>query len=385
MGDWWFYLPTVLWALWVLLLGLMVGSFLNVLVARLPYEKSVIWPGSRCFSCYRPIRLLDNVPILGYLRLRGRCRHCGAAFSARYLWVEVGTGLAFVGLFVFDVLWNPWGLPGVRYPLVGGGGFPPGPGLALFAWHAVLVSCLIAAAVIDAGHRIIPPVIPYIGAVAGLIGAALMPWPWPHDPAAANELVARAAAVNMPWALPDPGAIPVGAQPWPSVGPPPGFAPPGSWQLGLLNAVVGALAGSFVVRWVRWMFGMGLGREALGMGDADLLMMAGAFLGWQIAVCSLFAGAIAALVVFKLPGLVLDLVRRKTVERELSFGPGLAVGVVATWLAWPWFGPLVRPLFFDLTLVGVTVVLMSMLMLAAGLLLRRRVAEPAASAGSDRG
>ena len=49
----------------------MVGSFLNVLIARLPYEKSIVWPGSRCFSCYRPIRLTDNLPIVGYLRLRG--------------------------------------------------------------------------------------------------------------------------------------------------------------------------------------------------------------------------------------------------------------------------------------------------------------------------
>src|SRR5206468_11669594 len=140
---------------------------------------------SRCFSCYKPIRWLDNLPIIGYLRLRGRCRHCGAAFSARYLWVEVGTGLAFVGLFVFDVLWNPWNLPGVQYPLLGGTGMPPGPGMALFAYHAVLVACLIAAAVIDAGHRIIPPQIPYFGALVGVVGAAIMPWPWPHDPAVA--------------------------------------------------------------------------------------------------------------------------------------------------------------------------------------------------------
>src|SRR5690349_12397555 len=97
--PWFAYVPYLFLVGCAFVFGLMVGSFLNVLIARLPYEKSVIWPSSRCFVCYRPIRMLDNVPILGYLRLRGRCRACGAGFSAGYLWVEVGTGLAFATLF----------------------------------------------------------------------------------------------------------------------------------------------------------------------------------------------------------------------------------------------------------------------------------------------
>src|SRR4029078_13062561 len=97
--QWMDYMPVALWCVTVFILGLMVGSFLNVLIARLPYEKSIIWPSSRCFVCYRQIRLLDNLPIFGYLRLRGRCRHCGAMFSSRYLWVELGTGLAFLALY----------------------------------------------------------------------------------------------------------------------------------------------------------------------------------------------------------------------------------------------------------------------------------------------
>src|SRR5881398_3325308 len=103
MGDWWFYAPLAALSLWVFALGLMVGSFLNVLIARLPYEMSIVWPGSRCFSCYKPIRLRDNIPILSYLLLRGRCRMCGAQFSARYLWVELFTGLAFLALFILEV------------------------------------------------------------------------------------------------------------------------------------------------------------------------------------------------------------------------------------------------------------------------------------------
>jgi leader peptidase (prepilin peptidase)/N-methyltransferase len=365
--EWWYYLPTVLWGAFAFVLGLMVGSFLNVLIARLPYEKSIIWPGSRCFSCYRPIRALDNLPIIGYLRLRGRCRYCQSPFSSRYLWVEVGTGLAFLGLFLFEIVLNLHGLPRVKFELVGGPGAPPPEAIAVFVYHACLISLLIAAAVVDAEHRIIPPLIPYTGLVIGLIGGALMPWPWPH-PAS----VVEAFPPGFPWMHPDyMGKIAIGVQPWPFWGPPPDWAPAGSWKLGLLNSAIGALAGSFVVRWIKWLFETGFGREALGLGDADLLMMAGAFLGWQPVVMSLFVGAFAALLVFKLPSLVIGLVRGREMEHELPFGPGLAVGVVATWLSWPWLGPKLQQIFFDLPTLIVVVVLLSVGMLAAGLLLRR--------------
>lgn len=346
----------------------MVGSFLNVLIARLPYEKSILWPGSRCFSCLRPIRPLDNLPIVGYLRLRGRCRFCKAPFSSRYLWVEVGTGLAFLGLFLLDVVFNWHGLPGIQFHTLDGSSATPSlAAFCVFAYHACLISLLIAAAVIDAEHRIIPPAIPFTGALVGIVGGALMPWPWPH--------AASTAAISppsTPWMLPEYlGKVPTGVQLWPFWGPILSFAPAASWKLGLLNAVIGALAGSFVVRCVKWLFEVGFGREALGLGDADLLMMAGAFLGWQPAVLSLFVGAIAALIVFKLPAIVIGILRRRDVERELPFGPGLAVGVVVTWLAWPWLGSRLQPIFFDLPTLGVVLLVMSIGMLAAGLLLRR--------------
>jgi leader peptidase (prepilin peptidase)/N-methyltransferase len=364
--DWTYYAPLVVWCTWIFVLGLMVGSFLNVLVARLPFEKSIIWPGSRCFSCYRKIGMTDNLPIIGYLRLGGKCRYCGAPFSARYVWVELGTGVGFLALFALEILANPAGLPNVQFRLNGTDVMPPAPGLALFAYHACLLSLLIAAAVIDAEHRIIPPLIPYFGAVVGIVGAALMPWPWPN-PNSALQIPA-----GDPWfASQYVGKVPLGVQPWPFWGPPPEFAPPGSWQLGLLNALIGALAGSLIVRCVKWLFETGFGNEALGLGDADLLMMAGAFLGWQIAVFSLFVGAFAALLVFKLPGIVAAAIRKTTVERELPFGPGLAVGVLVTWLGWPWLGPRVQFPLFDLQSLVVVVVVLGVGMLAAGLLLRR--------------
>jgi leader peptidase (prepilin peptidase) / N-methyltransferase len=101
-------------------------------------------------------------------------------------------------------------------------------------------------------------------------------------------------------------------------------------------------------------------------------MMAGAFLGWQPVVLSLFVGAFAALIVFKLPTIVVAAVRGSGVDRELPFGPGLAVGVVVTWFAWPWLAPKVQPIFFDVQTILMVVTVVSVGMLASGLLLRRR-------------
>ena len=377
-------MPVALWCLWIFILGLMVGSFINVLVARLPFEKSIIWPSSRCFACYQPIGRLDNVPILGYLRLRGKCRQCGASYSSRYLWVELGTGIAFLALFAAEVLYNWHGIPGMTFNHLAND-LPPMRHLAVFAYHATLLSGLIAAALIDAEHRIIPTQVTYVVMVVGVVGGALMPWPWPQSASAAAVIPS-----GIPWMLQETfGLIPTGLQPWPYWGPVPEFAPPGSWKLGLLNAVLGALAGSLVVRATKWLFETGLGREALGLGDADLLMMAGAFLGWQIAVFSLFAGSIAALVLkllefaFRRPAApqaaapVGTSVSPPAEPRELSFGPGLAIGVVVTWFAWPWLGPRLQFPFFDGQVMAILVGLMGVGLLASALFLRRPAEAPA--------
>jgi leader peptidase (prepilin peptidase)/N-methyltransferase len=382
------YLPVVAWCLFVAVFGLMIGSFINVLVARLPYEKSVVWPSSRCFNCYRAIRLADNVPILGYLRLGGKCRFCHAPFSPRYLWVEVGTGAAFLALFLAEVVFDRFHYgPSVKFDYRGlDGAVPSGRALAIFAYHAALLSALIAAAVVDAEHRIIPTPITYAALAVGVIGGALMPWPWPLAPDAAKAIPAFVPN----WIHPDYiGKIPVGAQPWPVWGPTFEFAPPGSWKLGLLTAVVGALAGSLVVRATKWLFETGLGREAMGLGDADLLMMAGAFLGWQIAIVSLFVGAFAALLLKVLEAFLADetpaaapggaaapaatSVSGQPDARELPFGPGLAVGVVVTWFAWPWLGPKLQYPLYDATSMGILAPVMGVGLIAAALFLRRPV------------
>ncbi len=127
------------------LLGLLVGSFLNVVIYRVPRRQSVAWPASHCPHCGEPIRPLDNVPVLSYLLLRGRCRNCGGRISARYPAVEGITGLLF-GAAAFDL----------------------GLDLALLP-ALVLICALISLAVIDLEHRLLPNVLVGPAALAGLV------------------------------------------------------------------------------------------------------------------------------------------------------------------------------------------------------------------------
>src|SRR4051794_28728649 len=113
------------WLVLAFVLGAAFGSFINVIVARLPFEKSLVWPGSRCGVCLQPVRWYDNLPLVSYLVLRGRCRNCGASFSPRYFFIELLTGLGFAGLFYVEVALNvhrwpnpgrPWAVQEGLYP-----------------------------------------------------------------------------------------------------------------------------------------------------------------------------------------------------------------------------------------------------------------------------
>src|SRR5262249_30190073 len=136
-----------------------------------------------------------------------------------------------------------------------------------------------------------------------------------------------------------PVVIPIGLYPWPVWAPLPNWLPPGSWQLGVATGLVGALVGTFLLRGMRFLFSSGLGKEALGLGDADLMMMVGAFLGWQVVVVSVFVAVIPALFF----GIIQVAVHR---DNSLPFGPSLGAGAILTMLLWGWIGPYLQPLFF---------------------------------------
>ena len=96
--------PVAVGILLAFVLGAMVGSFLNVCLYRFPRGESIFWPGSRCTRCLQPVRWFDNIPLLSYWVLRGRCRSCGLEFSSRYFWIELLTALGYAGLFGGEIL-----------------------------------------------------------------------------------------------------------------------------------------------------------------------------------------------------------------------------------------------------------------------------------------
>jgi leader peptidase (prepilin peptidase) / N-methyltransferase len=365
----------LVWVGVVFVLGAVVGSGLNVCIVRIPYEKSILWPGSHCCNCFQRVRWYDNVPLLSYWVLRGRCRTCGVAFSMRYFLIELFTGLVFVGLFYLDVILN---LHDIKTFRQNGAGWFIGFGvIPLQAWlfwggHALLASFLIVMTFTDLDHMEIPLSIPVTGTLVGLVLAMCFPWPWPND--LPEPRLPRGPFLQLLQLARPGGEVVLGFQPWPLWRPDqlPSWLAPGSWQLGLATGLAGVLAGIVILRGVRFLFGLGRGIEGMGLGDADLMMMAGAFLGWQPVVIAFFVSVFPAL----LFGVAWHIIQRKKrpmppppneVDNEKNlpqqaepvpfpFGPSLALGTLLTLFGWRWIGPHFQILFFQpimlLTIAG---------------------------------
>src|SRR5205807_1453150 len=118
--------PAILF-IWLFFMGASIGSFLNVCIARLPTGRTPCWPGSHCFSCFQAIAIRDNIPLISYWQLGGRCRRCGAPFSMRYFWIELLTGCLFAAYYFLEIgfnvhgyqlfsLWGIWYLQAALFP-----------------------------------------------------------------------------------------------------------------------------------------------------------------------------------------------------------------------------------------------------------------------------
>ncbi len=144
-------------------IGACIGSFLNVVIYRLPRDLSLVHPGSACPSCKTPIEFYDNIPILSWLLLLGRCRKCKTRISPRYIIIELFTALLFVALYVIYFQTH------IRK---GVGGFLDG-GFFLYLIQIIMLSAFIAASAIDLELQLIPLSICWFVTAAGLIGSAL--------------------------------------------------------------------------------------------------------------------------------------------------------------------------------------------------------------------
>ena len=134
-----------------IIFGALVGSFLNVCIFRLPQEESIVWPGSHCPHCKNPIKFYDNIPLVSYLLLRGKCRQCRGSISLQYPFVEGMTALSSLLLIM-------------KF----------GPSLSYLVYF-VFVAALIVITVIDLYHQIIPDVISLPGIGAGLLASLIIP------------------------------------------------------------------------------------------------------------------------------------------------------------------------------------------------------------------
>jgi leader peptidase (prepilin peptidase) / N-methyltransferase len=223
----------------VFVLGLAFGSFLNVCIYRLPLGLSVITPRSACPKCKQPIALYDNIPVLSWLILRGRCRDCKARISARYLMIELLTGLLFLSCYWFFGLT----LSTLKY-----------------CTFAFLVLGLIFT---DAETKLLPDKLTLPGLALGLVFSLLVP---------VNDLASQflPGMVNLPFS----GEVSMRL-------------------LSLVDSLLGAALGaSFIYGagaiYLRWR-----GMEGMGFGDVKLMAMVGAFLGMKLTIFTIFTASLA--------------------------------------------------------------------------------------------
>ena len=275
-------------------LGCCIGSFMNVVVWRLPRGESLVYPPSHCPKCNHRIRAWENIPIISWLCLRARCSSCHQPISIKYPIGEAITGLLFAGIWLRIVQ--------LRLPLEVTPGF------------FYLVASLLAAALIDIEHHIIPDEITYSGIVVALMLAIALP----------------AGRVGLSDATPVPiiytGFHSMIERAWPILAESRTFASVMDCALGILFGIWPLLAIGFAVNLLLPHNRNGYSAEAaIGGGDVKLMAMAGAFLGADIAVkIVLLASAIALI------WAICILPFRKLRKSRLPFAP--FIGVATFWL-----------------------------------------------------
>jgi len=258
-------------AFWLFVLGCAVGSFLNVCIWRLPRGMAINNPSrSLCPGCRHPIAWYDNIPLISFLALRARCRHCGELISWRYPLVEGLTGALFALIYVRQ-------------------GVIVGTGRGQLVVMMLLSAMLIVASAVDMEFRIIPDEISLFGLLAGLFAGLLLPQ-LHVGPAAHHTFRALTGFRHLD---------------------------------GLIGSATGALVGGGTVFVCALVGELMFRKEALGFGDVKLMAMVGAFLGWKAALVVFFLSPFFGLV-YGLPLLVLK------GQHTMPFGPFLSCAAMVT-------------------------------------------------------
>jgi leader peptidase (prepilin peptidase)/N-methyltransferase len=257
-------------------LGAMIGSFLNVVIHRLPREQSIVFPNSTCPRCSARIKAYDNIPILSFLILRGQCRVCSAPISPRYPAVEALTAVLFAA-----VTWHD----GLSFAL---------------PFDLAFTASMLALLFIDAEHMILPNAINYPGILFALITRAVIPYL--AGPSHFDDLPQLITFFPPAWPVP---------------------------LVSLIGAVIGALAGGGSLWLMGFLWKKLRGVEAMGFGDVKMMFMVGAYLGWRLTILTILIGALSG----SLIGISLMLRRgSRNLQMMLPFGIFLGIGSIVSLL-----------------------------------------------------
>ena len=254
--------------------GAIIGSFLNVVIHRLPREESIVFPNSKCPSCGTVIAFYDNIPVLSYLILGGKCRGCRKPISARYPAVELLTACVFVAVAWHDGL--TWALP----------------------FDLLFAAALLALVFIDAEHMILPNAITYPGIVFAVIARLVIPY-----------LTGTVHFDDIPSLMG--GAL--------STSP--------VWLVSLAGAFLGALIGGGSLWLMGWTWEKLRGVEAMGLGDVKMMFMVGAYMGWRLTILTIFIGVLSGSII----GILLMARQgKRDMQMLLPFGIFLGIGAIAS-------------------------------------------------------
>ncbi|MGB7310970.1 MAG: prepilin peptidase, partial [Candidatus Acidiferrales bacterium] len=251
-------LPTTLIGIFAFLFGLIIGSFLNVCIVRIPERKSIVMPASACPKCGTAIRAYDNIPVLSYVFLGGKCRSCKTKISPIYPLVELITALLFLGSYL------AFGLS-----------------LEALKW-AVFSAVMVVLVFTDLRERILPDVVNYTGLAFGLVLSLFT------RPADGTALW----LANRMFDFPPPQPV-----------------------ISLVDAALGAILGGGLLWLVSEVYFRLRKREGMGLGDVKMMLMVGAFLGPKRTLLTIFAGSVLGSVI----GVAYILARRKGSNYELPF------------------------------------------------------------------
>jgi leader peptidase (prepilin peptidase)/N-methyltransferase len=257
------------------LLGLLLGSFLNVCISRIPRGESIVSPASHCPTCNHPIRWFDNIPLLSWLLLLGRCRDCKAKIPWRYPAVELATGIWFwLTSYLVYVTWYQATLTGIR-DIANSPEIPTSVFGAIGL--AILGFLLIGLIVTDWQTHRLPDAFTLTGIAIGLFLVCIQAiFLGPTD----DQIVLN---THKQLRLSSPGAFAAHGNVF--------LTGPEALIFGRIAAVCGA---ALILLLVRWAYKALRHREGLGLGDVKLLAMIAAFLGFWPAVLTLFVGVLLA-------------------------------------------------------------------------------------------